>query len=283
MRILRRRPIGTDANELAVSAPMHSGAGATVLISAAALVFSAYNLWDTSLKRADVSVFVPDEITYERDATAPQNLRPVSGFEVFAVPITIANGGARDAVVAALKLDAKNIQSGLTARFRAAYIAEPSYFNLDTAAATRQKTPFSALVIAGRSAWRGTIVFFPVSYSDPRAFASATAYANFYKQVEQKYAKEIKEVDEKWRDLDELRKKSPDLPEFAEPDAHLARVFEKGNTTEVTLTLVQPPPSGWLDRVFDVPVPSITLTLEAPSSKLHQGERLQVRTMRPGT
>jgi hypothetical protein len=92
------------------------------------------------------------EITYERDATAVQNLRPVGGFEVFAAPITIANGGARDAVVAALKLDAKNLQTGLTARFRAAYIAEPSYFNVDTAAAARQKTPFSALVIAGRSA-----------------------------------------------------------------------------------------------------------------------------------
>src|SRR5262245_25422194 len=268
MRILRRRPTGTDANEVAVTAPMHSGSGATVFISAAALVFSAYSLWDTSLKRADVSVFIPDEITYERDATAPQNLRPVSGFEVFAVPVTIANGGARDAVVAALKLDAKNIQSGLTARFRAAYIAEPSYFNLDSAAAARQKTPFSALVIAGRSAWRGTIVFHPTSYSDARAFASATAYVSFRKQVEQEYANEIKEVDDKWRDLNELSKKSPDLPEFAELDAYLARVFEKDNTTEVTLTLVQPPPSSWLDRVFDVPVPPITLTLGAPSSKL---------------
>jgi hypothetical protein len=127
----------------------------------------------------------------------------------------------------------------------------------------------------------GTIAFYPVSYSDPRAFAPLMECRRFYQQAEQKYVNEIKEVDEKWRDLDELRKKRPDLPEFAELDAHLARVFEKGNTTELTLTLVQPPPSGWLDRLLNAPVPPITLTLEAPSSKLNQGERLQVRTM-PG-
>ena len=95
---------------------------------------------------------------------------PDGGFEVLAVPITIANGGARDAAVLGLELDVKNLQ----------YRPErPLRGHLRRGAPTstprrqcRQKTPFSALVIAGRSAWTGTIVFYPVSYSNRKALTS---------------------------------------------------------------------------------------------------------------
>ena len=53
MRILRRRAARTDANETATHAAMHSGGGRiTAIVSAIALVFSAYSLWETSLKQA---------------------------------------------------------------------------------------------------------------------------------------------------------------------------------------------------------------------------------------
>jgi hypothetical protein len=43
------------------------------------------------------------------------------------------------------------------------YTADSAYFaNAD---AQRPKAPFSALVIAGRSAWTNTVPFYPVSYS----------------------------------------------------------------------------------------------------------------------
>ena len=53
MRILRRRPAGTDANEIAMHAAKSSGGGRiTAVGTVVALVFSAYSLWETSLKQA---------------------------------------------------------------------------------------------------------------------------------------------------------------------------------------------------------------------------------------
>ena len=53
MSIFRRRPIGTDANEIAMHVAKHSGGSRiTVIGTVIALVFSAYSLWETSLKQA---------------------------------------------------------------------------------------------------------------------------------------------------------------------------------------------------------------------------------------
>jgi hypothetical protein len=125
MRVLRRRPVGTDANEVAMHTATHSGGTiVTAIVSTVALVFSAYSLWETSLKRADLSVFIPGVVTYARDTTPSVAIQPSGGFEVLAVPVTIANGGARDAAIVALHLDVKNLQTGLSARFEATYTAE---------------------------------------------------------------------------------------------------------------------------------------------------------------
>jgi hypothetical protein len=53
MSIFRRRPIGTDANEIAMHVAKHSGGSRiTAIGTVIALVFSAYSLWETSLKQA---------------------------------------------------------------------------------------------------------------------------------------------------------------------------------------------------------------------------------------
>jgi len=62
---------------------------------------------------------------------------------VFAVPITIANGGARDGAVLALQLDVSNPRTGMTGRFEATYTADAAYFA--NTGVKRPKTPFSAL------------------------------------------------------------------------------------------------------------------------------------------
>ena len=106
MRILRRRPAGTDANEVAMHAAKHSvGSSVTAVVSAVALLFSAFSLWETSLKRADLSVYVAGVVTYSRDNSASLAIMPAGGFEVLAVPVTIANSGARDAAVLGLQLE----------------------------------------------------------------------------------------------------------------------------------------------------------------------------------
>jgi hypothetical protein len=284
MRVLRRRPVGTDANEVAVHAATHSsGTLVTAIVSTVALVFSAYSLWETSLKRADLSVFIPGVVTYARDTTSSVAIQPSGGFEVLAVPVTIANGGARDAAVLALHLDVKNLQTGLSARFEATYTAEPSFFNPEFNA-PRTKTPFSALVVAGRSAWRGTVVFYPVSYSNGKALTPVSKIRIFNQEMDKKYRTEM--TDAGVVSFRYLREKYPNLPEFAEYDAYTARVLDKNGKVEVTLRLVMPPPSGWLDRVLDVPVPPLTLTLQAPdfdASNVGAGELVRVRSVNPGT
>ena len=190
MRLFPRRAVGVDPNEIASHAIMHSDGGRiAAVISAIALVFSAYSLWETSLKQADVSVYVTGVVSYGRDTSDSTDVQPSGGFEVLAVPITIANGGARDAPILALQLDVNNAKGGLTARFEATYTADAAYFA--STGAKRPKTPFSALVIAGRWAWMGTVLFYPVSYSNEKALTPVTQVAAFSEELRKKYAGEM--------------------------------------------------------------------------------------------
>ena len=91
-------PLGRMRMRLRCTPPSTPGAAGVLAIgTVVALVFSAFSLWETSLKQAELSVHVPGVVTYARDTTASADIRPSGGFEVLALPVTIANGGARDA------------------------------------------------------------------------------------------------------------------------------------------------------------------------------------------
>jgi hypothetical protein len=274
--ILGRRPVGADVNDAAAHATRHSGRGrAATVISGMALLFSAYSLWETSLKGADLNVYMTGIITYERDRTADEYIRPSGGFEVLAVPVTIANGGARDGPVLSLQLDVKNPKTGLTARFEATYTADAAYFA--SAGTKRPKTPFSALVVAGRTAWTGTVLFYPVSYSNAKALTPVRQVAAFNDELRRKYADEMGGSSS----IGVLREKRPDLPEFAELDAYEAKVLNQSDKVEMTLRLVGAAPSGWLDRVLSRPVQPITLTLDMPDipeERVTRGELVRLRS-----
>ncbi|MBO0764796.1 MAG: hypothetical protein J2P50_09430 [Hyphomicrobiaceae bacterium] len=145
---------------------LHSGGVVTNVVSAIALLFSAYSLWETALKQADLSVYVTDAATYTRDPNNDDAAFQAGGYEVLAVPVTIANDGARDAAVLSLQLDVKNPETGESARFGAAYTVGGEYFapNRGESSSGRPRTPFAALVVAGRSAWSGTILFYSEGY-----------------------------------------------------------------------------------------------------------------------
>ena len=261
MRLFRRRAFARDAsaNDIATHAAVHSGGvQVTAIFSAIALVFSAYSLWETSLKQADLSVYATGVVTYERDLSADEYIQPAGGFEVFAVPITIANAGARDAPVLALQLDVSNPKTGLSARFEATYTADAAYFA--GTGAKRPKTPLSALVIAGRSAWTGIVLFYPVNYSNGKALTPVAKVRNFNEELRKKYATEM----EGFSSLSKLREKLPDLPEWAEQEAYYAKVVNRNEKVELTLKLISPAPSGWLDRVFGAPAQPVKLTLDVP-------------------
>jgi hypothetical protein len=251
----------------------------TTVVSAIALLFSAYSLWESSLKQADLTPYVTGVVTYERDRSASLGIQPDGGFEVLAVPVTIANSGARDGAVLALQLDVKNLSTGLTARFEATYTVDATYFAAK--GDRRPKTPFSALVIAGRTAWTGTVLFYPVSYSDQRALTPIAQVREFYQAMRTKYAKELDGASS----ISVLRDKFPNLPEFADADAFEAKVLQPKGKSDITLRLVSPAPSGWLDRVLGTTVPPVTLTLQMPDvleSTMLNGELVRARTVAGG-
>jgi len=270
-----REKAGESANKVASYAALVGGGKAVAtVISAVALLFSGFSLWETSLKQAELNVYVTGVVAYERDLSADDYILPAGGFEVFAVPITIANGGARDGAVLALELDATNPRTGMTGRFEATYTADAAYFA--NTGAKRPKTPFSALVIAGRSAWTGTVLFYPVSYGNDKALTPLRKVAAFNDALRKKYASEMGGSS----NINVLREKRPDLPEFAELDAFLAKVLSQNEKIVVTLKLVRPASSGWLDRTLGVPVDPITLSLEMPdipTDRVTRGEPVRLR------
>jgi hypothetical protein len=145
-------------------AALNGGGGwLTASVSATALLASAVSLWESTIKQPDIKVYVTENLSYTRD--------PYGSYEVVAVPITIQNGGARDAAVISLTLDVKNPATGQSDRFISAFSADAQYFGArdDVAARIkRPKMPFAPLSIAGRSAYTGTILFYPPDYKEQK-------------------------------------------------------------------------------------------------------------------
>jgi hypothetical protein len=80
-----------------VKAGSHGGLFATG-ISAVALAFSGLSYYESSLASADLTVYVPPMVHYARD-----------GADVFNVPITISNDGARAGTVLSMTLNVENL------------------------------------------------------------------------------------------------------------------------------------------------------------------------------
>jgi hypothetical protein len=121
----------------------------TPAFSAAAVLFSAYSLWESRLKQSDLRVFVPAVIEY----SAPyQN----SNFEAIMIPVTISNEGARTGTVLSLELDVTDPKTNLTKRFYAAN------FGRWTMERTRSGAyqPFAPIALAGYSSRTETVQFY---------------------------------------------------------------------------------------------------------------------------
>ena len=114
----------------------------------AAVVVSAYSLWQTSLKRSVLKMFVPPVIRY----TSPYQ---DSNFEVFAIPITIANEGARTGTVMSLDLVVTDPKRSLSKRF---YSADVGQWSVEKERKGDFR-PFAPIVLAGRSSHSDTILF----------------------------------------------------------------------------------------------------------------------------
>lgn len=136
---------------------------ATTLASAVALLFSAVSLYQTVLRQSDLKLYVSPTAHYTADNSV--------GAELFAVPITVANVGARAGTVLALELSVKRSSDGETRTYYGAYQVDGDYFigsaeydwqTKRMKKRIRPKAPFSPISVAGQSAHSGTVLFYPV-------------------------------------------------------------------------------------------------------------------------
>lgn len=128
----------------------------TALASGAALVVSFVSLWETALKEPDLQVFVGDNLGYTLD--------PWGREEVFVVPVTVTNSGARDGAVLGFELTVRNPATGASDRYQSSYSVDASYFGATddvTVNRHRPKTPYAPVVVAGRTTYSGTLLFYP--------------------------------------------------------------------------------------------------------------------------
>ncbi len=167
----RNRQVQGGMEEMSELARHSTGGGPIVgLISALALIFSGISLYQTVLKRPSLRIYVPPVIHYTRDANG--------NYEVFAIPITIANVGARDGAVLSISLTGRRPKGGGKVKaFYSAYFVDAGYFSQGGASSqasegiairTRPKEPFAPISVAGRSSFSGTILFYPRSGSSQK-------------------------------------------------------------------------------------------------------------------
>jgi hypothetical protein len=126
--------------------PMRGRSALATAMSTIALLFSAYSLYESSLRAAELAVYIPPRIDY----TDPDS--PESPFEVFVVPMTLANDGARSGTVLAINLEVTNPRTKQTKRFYAARFGtwreEPA-------------RPFAPVPLSGKTSASQTLQFFP--------------------------------------------------------------------------------------------------------------------------
>ncbi len=153
---VRRGIAAASASELA-GGMIHTSVSniITALASGVALLVSGLSLWETSLKQPDLQFYLGSNLAYTRD--------PWGSDEVFVLPVTVTNSGARDGAVVSLDLDLKTA-GGAVEHFTSAYLADASYFGANddvSANKHRPKTPYSPIVVSGRTTFSGVVLFYP--------------------------------------------------------------------------------------------------------------------------
>lgn len=128
-------------------------------ISVMAFGFSTVSYYESAMKQAELSVFVPPVIHYGRDGGGD--------VELFAIPVTITNNGARTGTVLSMDLEVERLgevekDMPRTKRYYSAYLGEHPR-NSD--AIHRAFAPAS---IAGRQTYSDTIRFYPAGNPLPK-------------------------------------------------------------------------------------------------------------------
>lgn len=144
------RGITTESNDVAIHDGLKREGGWVVAgISGVALLFSAFSLWETSLKGAELQLFVPPVIYY---AAPYQN----SNFEMISIPVTIINEGAQTGTALSFDLEITDPRTKQTKRF---YSAEFGVWSMERTQA-RAYTGFAPISLQGHSSRAESILFY---------------------------------------------------------------------------------------------------------------------------
>ncbi|MEL7049158.1 MAG: hypothetical protein AAFO75_09405 [Pseudomonadota bacterium] len=176
------KQLNDDVNEIAKSTVGGTSVGGwagllTGVASAVALVFSAISIYHSVLKQPELRFYVSPVLHYTRDARENN--------EVFAVPMTIANHGARDGTVLDVELTARSLEGGPSKVFYSAYQVDGSFFvkpggfdreKRQFERVDRPKQPFAPISIAGRSSFSGTLLFYTKGEAFPKIVSGSGTF-----------------------------------------------------------------------------------------------------------
>jgi hypothetical protein len=146
-----------------------SGFGVSAeVFSGVAVVVSVYSLWRTTLKGANLHIFVPPLIRY---ASPYQN----SVFEVFEIPLTAINEGAQTGTILSFDLEVTNAQTGVSKIFYSAGLGPWSLAKVKG----EGLAPFTPLSLTGRSSQSETVLFYARNDSRVQQIVDAPATYRF--------------------------------------------------------------------------------------------------------
>ncbi|MEO1330226.1 MAG: hypothetical protein AAFW46_11230 [Pseudomonadota bacterium] len=147
MAIFKRR--GDAAHEAADAARMAAGGGGAVahLTAMLALLVSIYSVYESVWKSDALRLFVAPTIAFADPSNGP--------FDVFEIPVTLVNDGARTGVALAFELEVAAPETDAVKRY---YAAGTGAWR---EAYEGARTPFAPISVAGRGAVTERILFFP--------------------------------------------------------------------------------------------------------------------------
>jgi len=192
MGIFRRNAVVQRGEEIAVdSVVAHADGGGRIaaIISAVALVLSVYSLWESSLKQADLHVFVPPVLQY---AAPYQN----SNFEMIAIPVTLANEGAQTGTVLSMELAVTDPRTNETKRF---YSADFGRWTMERTRSGAYQ-PFAPISLAGRTSRTENVLFYTRGDQEkPEQLIRETGPYRFTLRLDEAAGDSIGLVDRLWR------------------------------------------------------------------------------------
>jgi hypothetical protein len=181
------RQVPSDAGAVAIDTVVkRDGGRVATLVALVALLFSAYSLWETSLKQPDVRIFVPPVIQF----AAPYNN---SNLEIIAIPLTFANEGARTGTVLSMELAVTDPRTSQTKLF---YAADFGRWTMEKTRAGAYQ-PFAPISLAGRTSRTETVLFYTRGDDQqPAQLIQATGPYQFKLTIEQAVADDLGVVDQ---------------------------------------------------------------------------------------